>query len=226
MSLSVLADRVELPRPTVFRLLATLEQAGLVERISNGSYRLGLTIVSIARLALARGLLETSKSFAEELFQSFGHTVNIGVLDKGEVLIVDVIESRHNPRVVSPVGTREPVHATALGKAIAAHIDSEALVDVLRDHPLHAITPATITSRTAFERELGRVRKQGFATDEGECRVDGNCVAVPIIDRRGIAGAMSLSATSSQLPAADFPLVAPSLITAAREIANALGSPS
>jgi IclR family acetate operon transcriptional repressor len=224
LSLRELVARVGMPKPTVFRLVTTLEQTGLLERCPSGSYRLGLKLVSVARLALSRGLPETARPYAEDLSRSFGHTVNVGVLDEGEVLIVQVIESRHNPRVISPVGAREPLHATALGKAIAAHLDAEILRRVLADRPLTPITLRTISSRVLLEHELALTRERGFSTDEGECRVEGHCVAAPLFDSRGIIGAISVSATSSQLPAADFQLVGASVISAARVVSQALGA--
>jgi DNA-binding IclR family transcriptional regulator len=224
LNLAELAERVQVPKPTVFRLAATLQQAGLLERGSNGSYSLGLRFVSIARLVLARGLPRTARPFMEDLWRAFGHTINLAVLDAGEMLLVETVESRHSLRVVSPLGGREPLHATALGKALAAELSSEEVDHILADHPLRPLTPETITSRTKLDKDLARTRERGFALDAGECRVGGNCVAAPIFDHRGVVAAISLSATSEQLVAEDFEIVGGAVRSAAVEITRALGA--
>jgi DNA-binding IclR family transcriptional regulator len=224
LSLAELVERVQVPKPTVFRLAATLEQAGLLERGSNGSYYLGLRLVSIARLVLARGLPGTARPFMEELSRSFGHTVNLAVLDGGEMLFVETLESRHNLRVVSPVGAREPVHATAIGKSLAAQLSSVEIDRILAEHPLTSLTPKTITSRAKFEEELALTRDRGFSTDAGECRLGGHCIAAPIFDHHGVVGAISLSATSGQLPAEDFEIVGTAVRRAGEGISEALGA--
>lgn len=223
LSLGELAERVQMPKPTVFRLVSTLEHVGLLERRPSGSYGIGLKLVSLARLTLSRGLPEIARPATQALFRPFGHTVNVGALDRAEIVIVDVLESRHNPRVVSDVGAREALHATALGKAVAAHLEPEHLTELLAHHPLTALTPNTITSRAALDRELALTRERGFATDVRECRIDGHCVAAPIFDHRGIAGAVSISAPSSQIPLDDLPVLASSVVEAARAITQTLG---
>jgi DNA-binding IclR family transcriptional regulator len=224
LSLAELAVRVQLPKPTVFRLAATLQQAGLLERRLDGSYGLGLRFVSIARLVLARGLPRTAQPFMEELLHSYGHTVNLAVPEGGEMLFVEILESRHNLRVVSPVGAREPLHASAIGKAVAAQLSSEELARVLAEHPLRSLTPKTITSRAKLEEELVLTRERGFSTDSGECRVGSHCIGAPVFDLHGVVGAISLSATSEQLPTEDFAIVGRAVSKAAKGISEALGA--
>jgi IclR family acetate operon transcriptional repressor len=223
LTLAELAARIELPKPTVFRLASTLEQEGLLDRRRGGSYSLGLGFVSMARLVLARGLVGTARPFMEELHRSFGHTVNLAVPDQNEVLLVEVLESSHELRVVSPVGAREALHATAMGKALAAKLSPAELDALLAESPLRPLTPNTISSRRAFERELARIRELGFATDEEECRIGGHCVGAAISDRYGPVGAISISATSAQVPASDFPEVGAAVAAAAARISRALG---
>jgi DNA-binding IclR family transcriptional regulator len=223
LSLAQLAETVDLPKPTVLRLASTLEQFGLLERRIDGFYCLGLRFVSIAHRVLSRGFPQAARPFMHELWRVFGHTVNLAVLVEGEMLFVDVLESRHNVRVVSPVGAREPVHATALGKAVAAQLDPAACDQIFLNNPLDALTPQTITSRARLDEELLLTRQRGFATDLGECRVEGHCVAAPVFDRGGICGSIGMSATSTALPLEAFSIAGAAVREAATSISEVLG---
>jgi IclR family acetate operon transcriptional repressor len=120
-------------------------------------------------------------------------------------------------------GPRAPIHATAIGKAIAAALSPERVAALLRDRPLHAITSRTITSRAQFDVELEVTRERGFAIDVGECQDDANCVAAAVFDGTGVIAGISVSATAGQMPAADLPLVGAAVAETARKLSANLG---
>src|SRR5439155_11384268 len=111
LTLSELAQRVGIAKPTVFRIASTLEQHGLLARGNRGAYHLGFELLAIARLVLDRSIVRVARPFMDELFRAYGHSVNLAVLDGGEMLFVEVIEARHAFRMAGSVGRREPVHA-------------------------------------------------------------------------------------------------------------------
>jgi IclR family acetate operon transcriptional repressor len=223
LSLVELSRRLDLPKPTLFRLAAVLEDEGLLARGPRGEYRLGARLVSMARRVLSEGLVQAAQGFLQELFNSFGHSVNLGVLSGSEVLFLHVCESRHRLRMVCEVGSREPVHATAIGKAMAAACEQERLAAILRERPLHAVTPRTITSRAQFETELAATRARGYAIDLGECQENAHCVGAAICDATGVIGGISVSATASQMPEQDIPLVGAAVARAARSLSEMRG---
>jgi DNA-binding IclR family transcriptional regulator len=221
LSLADLAAQTGLPKPTVFRLALTLENAGFLTRSLEGHlFSLGPRLVSVARLVLTRGLAATARPHMQALARTFGHTVNLAVLDGDEMLFLDVIESRSNLRMVSGIGTREPFHSTAVGKAVVAELDSEELEALLSRRPLRAITPETITSRAQLETELQEIRDRGYATDPGESQPGAHCVAAPIIGPHGVVGGISISAAADQLPQDDFELHG----AAVREVTDAISA--
>lgn len=224
LSLADLAEHTGLPKPTVFRLALTLENAGFLTRSTEGHmFSLGPHLVSIARLVLDRGLPAIARPHMEQLARQFGHTVNLAVLEKGAVLFVDVIESRSTLRMVSGIGAREPLHATAVGKAVAANLDPAELEAVLNMQPLGALTPNTITSRTRLEAELREIKARRYSTDRGEFRLGAHCVAAAVTGRHGVVGGISVSATADQLPDDDFPMVGSAVRAAADAVSEALG---
>jgi IclR family acetate operon transcriptional repressor len=169
LSLAELAAHTQLPKPTVFRLALTLENAGFLARSQEGHlFSLGPRLVSVARLVLTRGLPATARPHMQALARTFGHTVNLAVLDGDEMLFIDVIESRSNLRMVSGIGAREPFNAAAVGKAVVAELEPGELESLLSRRPMRALTPNTITSRAQLEAELKEIRARGYATDRGE----------------------------------------------------------
>jgi DNA-binding IclR family transcriptional regulator len=224
LSLADLAERTGLPKPTVFRLAQTLENAGFLARSPEDYlFHLGPRLISTARLVLSRGLPAVARPHLEQLSRQFGHTVNLAVFDDGQVLFLDVIESRASLRMVSGVGNFEPLHATAAGKAIAAYLDPSDLDAVMTVPLMRALTPHTVTSRTRFEAVLQEIRERGYSTDREEFRLGAHCVAGAIMGRHGVAGAISLSATADQLPEEDFPVVGKAVRQVTDEISEALG---
>jgi IclR family acetate operon transcriptional repressor len=223
LSLLALGKRLDLPKPTLFRLTSALEGEGLLERSGQGDFRLGSRLVSLARRALSGGLVPTARGILQELFESFGHTVNLGVLSGGEVLFLDVCESRHRLRMVCEVGSREPIHATAIGKAMAAACNPERLAAILRDRPLHAVTRRTITSRAQFDIEMEATRARGYAVDLGECQESAHCVAAAVTDGSGLIAGISVSAIANQLPEDDISIVGAAVSQAAYKLAEKLG---
>jgi IclR family acetate operon transcriptional repressor len=223
LSLADLTARLNLPKPTVFRLAATLESAGLLERNPDGTFGLGASFVSTARLILGRGLPATARPHLERLFRAAGHSVNLAVLDQGELLYLDAIDSRDGLRLVAVVGDREPIHATAVGKAIAAALSQEQLDRVLAAHPLRSLTPQTITSRSQFDAELERVRERGYAIDDGECVAGARCVGAAIEDAHKVVGGISVTASASALHTDDLPRLGGLVAESARVIGESLG---
>ena len=226
LNLVELSERTGLPKPSVFRLAASLESVGLLEKTHDGRYALGLRLVSLARVVLSRSLGSAALPFLEELHQSFGHSVSLATLSNGEMIFLETLESRRSFRVVSTVGAREAVHRTAVGKAVAAHLHPADIDRIFTEHPLRPATPRTITSRSRFEAELEEVRVRGYSTDVGECYIGCNGVGAPVFDRRGVVGGISVSAPADQMPEDDFPLIGRALVDTTNRLSLSLGAHS
>jgi len=224
LSQTELASAVRLPKATVYRLASTLIQAGLLVRDANDNYRLGSELVALARQVLNRGIPSVARPHMVELSKRFGHSVNLGVRSNFEVLFIDVIESRQNFRTTSVVGAREPLHATASGKAILAELPASDLDNYVSVYGLSALTPYTITSRARLDQELQQIRERGYAFDAGECVLGAHCVGAVVHAGSDIGGVVSITATSGLLPVEDFDVIGRDIRKAADKISVELGT--
>src|SRR4029450_13006373 len=127
-------------------------------------------------------------------------TVNLGVLDNGQVPYMDVVQTPSALRIAANPGDRNPVHSTSLGKVILAYLPETEVESILKQYPLIRMTSKTITQKAHLLQHLASVREQGVAFDLAE-NVDGvSCVAGPIFDqhRRVVAG-LSVSGPTSRM---------------------------
>jgi IclR family acetate operon transcriptional repressor len=217
VSLMDLAQATDLPKSSAFRYLWTLEAYRYVERdADNGTYRLGLGFVGMQSRHLEM-LRQRGRPLLEKLRDELGETLNLGVLDGNAAIYLDIVESRRSVRLAAKRGDHDPIHSTALGKAIAAHMPETQVKEILASSGMPARTGNTITDPDDYFAELTRVRRLGYAIDDGENEVDGRCVAVPIPGTRLPAG-LSLSAPSARFPLQDVAKVAKALMGAASAI--------
>ena len=151
-------------------------------------------------------------------------TVNLAVLDQDSVLYTDVIESPHEFRLSSRVGTRRTLPATALGKAMAAFLSKEQAERTLPNVAFHSFTPKSIINHVQFQQELARIRRQGYAVDDEEATLGARCVAAPILGVDGGAiAAVSVSGPTTRVTVTHIPALASAVVNAAGAISTAMG---
>jgi IclR family acetate operon transcriptional repressor len=159
-----------------------------------------------------------------DLWKATQETVNLAVLDQETVLYADVIESPHEFRLASRVGTRRPLHATALGKALTAFLPEEQKQNILKTITFQASTPKTIMNLVQFRQELLKIRKQGFAVDDEEAVMGARCVSAPILDAEGLPiAAISVSGPVTRVTPNQVSGLAGAITSAARAISAELG---
>lgn len=201
-----LSRRLALHKSTVSRILSTLEQEGLVERITDASgrrgdkYRLGF---ELARLAANVSHFSDVRSAAHpllhELAEQSKETVHLAVLDGVQVINVIQISGTHLIRDTNWVGRRTPLHPVANGKALLAFLPERDIKRILAE-PLQRYTENTITSKAKLRLELERIRRQGYAQARGEIEEGLNAVAAPVFDRNGhVVAAISVSGPAYRL---------------------------
>ena len=225
MTNSEISRKLEIPKSTASYLLRTLEQCGYLRREPNtGQYRLGLKVLSLSRgVQIGRDIKEASLAVTKRLAERSGLTAHIAILDHGEMVYIEKVESPGFIQTSTWVGKRMQVNSTGVGKAIAAHLSANELEAILKEHGLKKRTTKTITTQAKFLSELEKIRERGYAIDDEENSLGARCVAAPIFDSFGkpIAG-IGLSGTTSQINRAFLAKVADMVQDAAKKISQNL----
>lgn len=181
-----IASELKIHKSTAFRLLMALEARGMVEQDGErGKYRVGYTAVQLtAGAAKVRDIALVGRPVCTDLAAAVGETVSIAVEDRGQVLTVDQTLGYGVVTAIDPVGSRQPLHATAAGKVFLAAMSGEEVQAVI-DRGLPALTQATLTDGAALREHLELIRSRGYATTYEEAEVGLVAMAMPV---RGLGG--------------------------------------
>ena len=188
-SVSEVAAALGLPRPSAHILLTTLTGAGYLRQARRrGRYRLDLRVLTLAREALARlPVRERAAPLLYELAQTTGLNAYLAVLSRGAAVTVDRVVAMPRPASRADVGVSSPAYASAMGKALLAHLPPAELEAYLAAVRLERVTEHTVASVAALRAALERVRERGYALSEGEHRADVRSVAAPVFAYNGEA---------------------------------------
>ncbi len=205
LGVTALSHRLELHKNNVFRLLATLEERGYVEQSPETErYKLGVRVLQLGRAFFqGRSLLRRGRPILEELARAVGETAHVGVLRNFEVIHVDGESADRLVLTTTRVGSRLPLHCTALGKVLLGCGPDrirEEFDEFLGESGLERRTDITIVDRDKFFEHLRSVKVQGFALDLGECEEGLYCAAAPVFDATGaLVAGISISAVAFRL---------------------------
>jgi DNA-binding IclR family transcriptional regulator len=225
LGLKAICDLTGIHKSTAHRFLKHLEREGYLIRTEAGAYLIGPRLAQMsARGNQGATLQAVARPILWELWKSTQETVNLAVLDQGTVLYVDVMESPHEFRLSSRVGTRRSLHVTALGKALAAFLPAEPRESILSTIKFQPATPKTIMNLVQFRQELEKIRRQGYAVDDEEAVQGARCVSAPILnaDCEPI-GAVSVSGPVTRVSPNQVAALAGAVTAAARAISAAMG---
>ncbi len=224
--LADLARTVQLPKATVHRILTTLETRGYLDRARDGSYRVARKLFDMQRtVPLEQILSQVSRAMMEKLVASCKETVNLGILDAGEVVVINTVESPQAVRMSSKIGNRRLLHSTALGKALLSGMPDKEVQRLLRLKGIQKLTPHTLTTRVAVMAEIQKVRRQGWAMDNQENELDGRCIGAPIPGPDGqVLAALSISGPVFRMDVERARALVPELTAVCAEIGRAVRS--
>lgn len=228
-ALAELSRALDLHKSTAHGLLQTMVKHGYVrQETATGRYRLGHRVLVLSSAYLEHcDLRETARPYLRRLAEEHGETVHLVVMDDGQVVYVDKIDSPQSIRMVSSIGRRLPAHCTGVGKAVLAFLPEESMLSVVKKRGLSRFTEHTITTMEELAGELARIREEGVAYDREEIEEGLRCVAVPIIGfGQYPVGAISVAGPAWRLTAEKVAAVAGSLKEVAAEISRQMGEGS
>lgn len=199
------AARVDLPKSTAARMLASLLREGAVEQVPGDTrYRLGGRIVSLAAgVVPVRSLVALARPVLVELASQVGEAAGLAVPDGEVVHYIDQVETTHQVLVRDWTGTRLPIHAVSSGQVFLAHMSPSA-VDRLLAEPLERFTPRTLVDPAALRDRLRRIQLDGYAWVGDEFSEGINSVAAPIADGAGdVTAALHVHGPAYRFPPPD-----------------------
>ena len=219
---SEIAQATGLHKATAHRIMMTLLNGGFLERAPDGErFRLGIRVVELGLGAL-RGLdlRRAAFPYMQQLVERFDETCDLGVFDRGMVLYVEVVHSRHSLTIAARVGRRLPAYCTASGRVFLAFLPPE-VVEPILNGPFEVCTAKTVTSPAKLREELEATRQRGYAIDDEEFEAGIRAVSAPIRDIDGnVIAALSVPGPINRMP----PERMEEIIGALLETANAVSA--
>lgn len=220
LGVTEIARAVGLHKSSVSRILATLEQAGYVERDDDsGRFRLGLGLLALTGPLLADlDVRRAAHSGLARLTQSTGETSALMLWNAPESVVVEQVPSPKQVKHTSSIGTRYTTTDSASVQVFLAELP-RAEVEQLLEHRW-----PDAPARDAYFDLLDRVRSQGHAVNDGRTSTEEVGIAAPVRDHRGtVVAAVLLSAPRFRITPDMLPLLARDVVSAAGEISARLG---
>jgi DNA-binding IclR family transcriptional regulator len=195
-TLKIVSAETALHPSTAHRILNTLAVHGLVARSADGAWHLGPKLRELgARVEAQTDLREEARDVMEALRDALGETVNLTIREGDEVVYVDRVISHRVMRVEQVIGSRAPLHVTAVGKLMLGEAGDAEIVAYARRTGLPAYTRKTLATLEQLQRDIRRSVKRGHALDNEEAEPGVGCIGVLVRDASGKAVAgLSISA--------------------------------
>jgi len=182
LTLKEITETVKLPKPTVYRILNTLQTMGYIEQ-DNQFHTLSHKFVILANNYLNKsGIINVAIPYMTKLLEEFGETVNLAKLVDNGAVYLCIEESKHPFRFVDQIGDQASLHATAIGKSISAYLPKEKLNQIFENYDFHIFTKKTIFDFELLKKDLAKVRQSGYAIDDEEGHEGVICIGVPIFN--------------------------------------------
>lgn len=224
--LTDLSRQTGLSLTTVHRLLTTLEQRRFVQfTTSDNLWHIGRQAFAVGSAYVRdRNFAAPALPFLRRLRDQTRETANLGIVEDGEIVIINQIESREIMRAISRVGGRTPMVASGMGKAVLASYTHDDVTSVVRRCSLRKITRTTLTSRDALDAQLKAARRDRYTVDDEEFVSGLRCVAAAVYnDQSEVVCAISISGLLARMTWDRIPVLGGLLAETAQELTQALG---
>lgn len=224
LSLADISTMTGWPKSTIHGLLSTMRETSVVAQDMDGRYMLGIRLFEYGcTLSSSWTIIETVKPFIQHISYHTGEAVFLSILDRGEIITLDRADNRMGLQTSAEMGCRLPVHCTSQGKLFLAYMSDAEREAILDRTELCAYTRHTLTTREELDREFHKIRRQGYATENGEYKTGLRSVSAPIIDREGmIRYAIGIIGMFRQIESEQFDRAVEVVVQTANKISESL----
>jgi IclR family KDG regulon transcriptional repressor len=222
-----IARELGMQKSTVYRLLATMEEFGVVRKTRDGrNYRLGMRLFELGSVvANTFDLRDIALSYLYKVSEQSGETVHLGVLNDNEAMSIEAVDGRNTLKSSILIGKKTPIYCTSVGKAILAFLALESQKEIIEKINFTKFTDKTIVDPKTLAAELELTRKRGYAVDNMEHEVGVRCIAAPIWDSTDkVVASLSISGPSIRLTETTIPELAQLIMATTKEISKELGA--
>lgn len=221
LGITDISNRLGLPKTIVFRLVQTLRHYDFLEQnVETSRYRIGMGAFEVGILFKSSTLEAEAAPFMRQLVDETGHTAQLAVLHRNEMVIVARMEGRGPVRYGVSVGERRALHSSAVGKAVLSNLSEEQLDALLRQVSLKKMTPNTLVDRKALNEELAKTRIRGYSVNWEENTLGIASLAAPVSSQHSHAlAALSLAFPAYPAAKKDLPRIGKLLSVAASALA-------
>jgi len=228
MGISDLARSLGIGKSTVHGITSALEELGIIMRDPlTKQYTLGFTLFELGRSALSQiDLRDIARPVMEDLMEKAQESVILGALNGDHVTILDIVESRQDLKITSPIGTTLPLLAGATGRVVLGAMKEEKALEIIRTKGFTKFTENTITDPEQYIQEIRRVRKKGYATDYEEYISGVRAIASPIKGERHRISAIWIVGFKTSLDDHKMTVLKGATKAAAEEITRRIGERS
>lgn len=218
--LSDLVKETGLAKTSVFRLLSELIDSGYVSRRDDGTYAPGRALRLLAlKLTAAHTETDLIGDRLRRLQVDVHSTIHFALRTGDTATYVEKIEDTQQIQIASRVGGQIPLHSTAIGKSILAHLSESEVRSYAARTGLHTRTEFTITDVASLLADGVLVRNRGFSIDDQENEEHIRCMAVPVFDaQQHLIGGIGITTIAPLVPREKLESYAPLLMTAARDV--------
>jgi IclR family acetate operon transcriptional repressor len=222
VSLTDIVTATGLAKPTTHRMLALLEYAGLLVREPvDKSYSVGPRLAALGLDIMLNASVRSARhAILLKLVSDIGETCNLTMLDNGQIIYADRVDSAWPLKVDLKPGSHVPLYCSASGKLFLSWMPPSKRSAMLEQIALERLTDNTITDIEALETELVQTRARRVAVDNEEYLAGLVCVAVPVTLTNGrLCASVAVQAPVARLPLARALEFVPILQQAARQMA-------
>jgi len=170
LGVTQIARTISVSKSTAFGILQSFQEEGFVTKNPvTKKYTIGKEMMRLSKLVFkGQDVISIAKPFMEELVQLVDETVFLGVREYNSIKVVDVVETKKDLKISSPVGTKLSIMAGASGKMFLSAMTDEELIAFIEDKGLHQYTENSITDKDAFVKEIQEIRRLGYSLDREE----------------------------------------------------------
>ncbi len=168
LGISDLSKKLKIGKSTVHGITSSLEEIGVLIRDPiHKKFNMGFTLLELRKKAYGK-------------IEKIGETVFLGILNGDHVTILEMVESHHEMKITSPLGTRLPLIAGATGKVFLSQFEEKKAKEIIQRMGLVRFTSKSIVDQKKFFKEVEETKKKGYAIDDEEYMLGVKAVAAPI----------------------------------------------